>query len=64
MENQGMEMNLVMESKVTGEMTVDTNTNVIKQRTITVDGAGNIEMMGQQVPMTTKVETISSTKGL
>lgn len=64
MENQGMEMNLVMESKLTGEMTVDTNTGVIKQRTITADGSGNIEMMGQQVPMATKVETNSVTKGL
>ncbi len=64
MENQGMEMNLVMESKITGELTVDPSTGVIKQRTLLVDGAGNIEMMGQQVPMTTKVETSSVTKNL
>jgi Family of unknown function (DUF6263) len=64
MENQGMEMNLVMESKITGELKVDASTGVIKQRTLTVDGAGNIEMMGQQVPMTTKVETNSATKNL
>lgn len=64
MENQGMEMNLVMESKITGEMTMDITTGVIKQRTITVEGNGNIEMMGQQVPMSTKVETTSATKNL
>ncbi|HOZ79401.1 MAG TPA: DUF6263 family protein [Ferruginibacter sp.] len=64
MENQGMEMNLVMESKITGDLTVDAATGVIKQRTMTVDGSGNIEMMGQQVPMTTKVETTSVTKNL
>jgi len=64
MENQGMEMNLVMESKISGELTLDASTGVIKQRTLTVDGSGNIEMMGQQVPMTTKVETISATKNM
>lgn len=64
MENQGMEMTLVMESTITGELTLDTTTGVIKQRTLTVDGSGNIDMMGQQVPMTTKVETTSVTKNL
>lgn len=64
MENQGMEMTLIMESTITGELTLDTNTGVIKQRTLTVDGSGNIDMMGQQVPMTTKVETTSVTKNL
>jgi hypothetical protein len=64
MENQGMEMTLLMESTITGELTLDTTTGVIKQRTLTVDGSGNIDMMGQQVPMTTKVETTSVTKNL
>lgn len=64
MENQGMEITLVMESKLTGEMLVDDKTGVIKQRTLTSDGSGNMEMMGQQVPMTTRVETTSATKSL
>ncbi len=64
MENQGMEMTLVMESKLTGEMLVDSKSGVVKQRTLTSDGTGNMEMMGQQVPMTTKVETTSATKSL
>lgn len=64
MQNQGMEMTLTMESKLTGEMLVDSKTGVIKQRTLTSEGTGNMEMMGQQVPMTTKVETTSATKSL
>lgn len=64
MENQGMEMNLVMESNLSGEMTIDTTTGVIHQRTLTVEGSGNIDMMGGQMPMTTKVETTSVTTSL
>lgn len=64
MDNQGMEMTLVMENKITGEMLVDAKSGVIKQRTLTSEGTGNMEMMGQQVPMTTKVETTSVTKSL
>lgn len=64
MENQGMEMTLTMDSKITGEMTVDTNTAVIKQRAITIEGSGDMGMMGQQIPMTTKVEMNSATKNL
>jgi hypothetical protein len=64
MENQGMEMTLVMESKLTGEMLVDTKSGVVKQRTLSSDGTGNMEMMGQELPITTKVDTTSTTKSL
>jgi hypothetical protein len=60
-ENQGMEITIAMENKLTGELTVDTTTGVIKQRAITSEGSGNLEMMGTQVPMTTKVDTTSAT---
>lgn len=64
MDNQGMEMTLAMETKLTGEMTVDINSSVIKQKTLTSDGTGSMDMMGQSVPMTTKVETTATTKNL
>lgn len=64
METNGMEMTMLMESKLTGEMTADTSTGVIKQRLLVSEGSGNLEMMGQQVPMTTKVETTSTTMSL
>ena len=64
METNGMEMTMLMESKLTGEMTADTSTGVIKQRLLVSEGSGNLEMMGQQVPMTTKVETTSTTMNL
>ena len=64
MENQGMEMTLSMESKITGEMLVDIKSSVIKQKNLTSDGTGTMDMMGQSVPMTTKVEMTSATKSL
>lgn len=64
MDNQGMEMTLAMEAKLSGEMIVDVASSVIKQKTLLSDGTGSMDMMGQSVPMTTKVETTASTKSL
>ncbi len=63
-EANGMEMTVVMENRIAGEMSVDASIGLIKQRMLTIEGSGNIEMMGQQVPMATKVEAASSTKSL
>lgn len=62
MNNNGMDMTLIMENKITGDAVVNSATNVAKQKNMVFEGTGNMEVMGQQVPMTTKVETISSTK--
>lgn len=63
-ENQGMEMTVTMDSKLTGEMTIDINTGLIKQRSLVTEGSGNLEMMGGEMPMTSKMEATSITKGL
>ncbi len=64
MENMGMEMTMTMDSKLTGEIIVDTRSSIIKQRSLTADGTGSMDVMGQSVPMTTKVETTSTAKSL
>lgn len=64
MENMGMEMTMTMDSKLTGEIVVDTRSSIIKQRSLTADGTGSMDVMGQSVPMTTKVETTSTAKSL
>ena len=64
MENMGMEMNMVMDSKLTGEILVDTKTNIIKQKSVSAEGTGSIDVMGQSMPLSTKVETTSTTKSL
>jgi hypothetical protein len=63
-ENMGMEMTMTMESKLTGELLVDTKSYVIKQNSLIADGTGSMDVMGQSVPMTTKVETTSTAKSL
>ncbi len=63
-ENQGMEMNITMENKMTGEILVDKTTGVVKQKTINTEGTGSMDMMGQSVPMTNKTTLTSTTKGL
>jgi len=63
-ENQGMEMNVTMENKMTGEIVVDTATGVVQQKNLTTDGTGSMDMMGQSVPMTNKTTLTSKTKVL
>lgn len=63
-ENQGMEVNVTMESKLSGEAVVDITTGIVKQKTYSMDGTGSADAMGQAIPMTTKVTTVTSVKSL
>ncbi|MEO6229401.1 MAG: DUF6263 family protein [Ferruginibacter sp.] len=56
-EQQGMEVNVTMEGKLSGESIVDINTGIVKERTLVMDGTGTAEVMGQSIPVTTKVTT-------
>ncbi len=56
-EQQGMEVNVSMEGKLSGEGIVDMNTGIVKERTLVMDGTGSAEVMGQSIPVTTKVTT-------
>jgi hypothetical protein len=62
MEQQGMEINIKMEAKISGESIVDINTGLLQQKTTLTDGNGSAEVMGQSIPMSSKVTTITSIK--
>ena len=63
-EQQGMEVNVTMESKLSGESTVDLSTGIVKQKSMVVDGAGNADAMGQAIPITTKITSNTIVKNL
>jgi uncharacterized protein DUF6263 len=61
-EQQGMEINVNMEGKLSGEGIVDMRTGILKERTTIMDGTGTAEMMGQSIPVTTKITTKTTVK--
>ena len=63
-EQQGMEVNVTMESKLSGESTVDLTTGIVKQKSMVMDGAGNADAMGQAIPITTKITSSTIVKYL
>jgi hypothetical protein len=63
-EQQGMEINVTMEGILSGEGTVDMSTGLLKQRTMVLDGTGSAEIMGQTMPVTTKVTTTTTVKAI
>ncbi len=63
-ENQGMEVTIELNNKLSGETTVSTATGLIRQRTLTMEGSGTTGVMGQSIPMTTKVTTQSTVSPL
>lgn len=62
MEMQGMEIATKTNGKITGEQVVDSKTGVIKQRTTNVEASGNVQVMGQEMPITTKLNSVSTAK--
>lgn len=62
MEQQGMEINIKMEAKISGEGIVDMNTGLLQQKTTLTDGNGSAEVMGQSIPMSSKVTTTTTIK--
>ncbi len=63
-EQQGMEVTVNMDSKLSGQAIVDTSTGIVKEKTLTVEGTGSAEMMGQAIPMTSKIITTTTVKTL
>jgi hypothetical protein len=57
METQGMQMNIVSATKLTGIMLVDIATGLLSKKTTTTETTGNIEVSGMQIPMTGKATT-------
>ena len=59
-----MEVTVNMDSKLSGQAIVDTSTGIVKEKTLTVEGTGSAEMMGQAIPMTSKIITTTTVKTL
>ncbi len=63
-EQQGMSMHMSMAGTVTGEYSFDVNTGLIRSRKLKTEASGNIDVMGQSVPMSisSTVESNSTVK--
>jgi Family of unknown function (DUF6263) len=57
MEAQGMQMNIVSATKLSGMMLVDIATGLLSKKTTTTETTGNIEVSGMQIPITGKATT-------
>jgi len=51
----GMEMDVNLKNKTTGTITLDKKSGLFKQRTVDSVGAGTMEVMGQKIPMKSKI---------
>lgn len=61
-EQQGMEINISMDGTVSTAGIIDISTGLVKQKTTTINGTSTTEVMGQSIPGTTKVTTITIVK--
>lgn len=51
-----------MDSKITSENIVDLTTGLVSEKKATIEGKGNFGAGGQEMPMTTKVTTVTTVK--
>lgn len=63
-EMQGVEVATKSSGKITGEQVVDLKTGLIKQKNIAMEGSGKVTAMGQEIPTTTKMTTVTTIKSL
>ncbi len=59
---QGMEMEFKSTTKSSSEITTDINTGNVKSKNTKSDITGNIQIMGQEMPVTAKVNTANTYK--
>jgi len=64
MQVQGMDLNTVMTSKINSAVLVDVITSVQKENKSVTDVTGTIDVMGQSVPITSKINTLTIIKHL
>ena len=64
MEQQGMEITTKTKGKITGSEIVNIKTGVIQTNTTTIDSEGSLEMMGQEIPTTSKATTTTTVKAI
>ena len=51
----GMEVDVNLINKTTGTITLDKKSGLLKQRTVDSEGSGTMEVMGQKIPMKSKI---------
>jgi len=59
-EANGMTMNITLNNKVTEQMMVNTDNGLVTKITNTTDGTNSMDMMGQQMEMTVKSNTVTT----
>jgi hypothetical protein len=63
-EANGMELKISTKDKTTGKITLDKKTGLLKEKTATTSSEGKMEVMGQEVPMTTKTTSSITVNGI
>jgi len=61
---QGMPVKTTQAGTIKGEMLVDVATGILKEKKTTIESKGTLEMMGQQVPMTSKLSFTTTVKSM
>ncbi len=64
MEQMGMEMTNIAKGTFTGEEVVDITTGVIQSQNMVINSDGNIEVMGQELPTSSKVTSTTTIKAI
>lgn len=63
-EMQGMEIQTKTTGNFTGEEIVDLKTGVIKQNNTSTDAKGTISVMGQEIPTSSKITSVTTVKAI
>jgi len=63
-ETQNMEVTNNSTGTFSGDMVIDIKTGIVKQRNTTIETTGTVEVMGQQIPMSTKVTSQTTIKSM
>ncbi len=64
MQIQGMDMNTAMTSKINSIVLVDVVSSIQKENKSTTDVSGTIDVMGQSIPITSKINSLTTVKSL
>jgi hypothetical protein len=51
----GVEMDVNLKNKTTGMIALDKKSGLLKRRTVESEGSGTMEVMGQSIPMKSKI---------
>jgi hypothetical protein len=62
-ETQGMEITISTKDRTSGKIVLDRKSGLLKQSNSTTNSEGTVEVMGQSMPMTTKVTKTVTVKG-